>query len=138
MTSEKYCEMLEKWFPKAIEELGIPSTSHTTAYLIQDHERAINTLAAKAVMHDLKIKMPPFPKSSPDLNPIENLWIYIRKFMNATQPPRLEKRYQVVKRLARAVRHVNTVHCGTVENVCDSMRERCRDVIKNKGGYINY
>ena len=69
---------------------------------------------------------------------IENLWIYIRKFMNKTQPPYLEKRYQVVKRLARAVRHVNTVHCKTVENVCNSLRQRCRDVIKAKGGYINY
>ena len=50
MTSDKYVDLVNKWMPKALRQMGVPSTSKTRCILIQDKERAINTLDVKTAM----------------------------------------------------------------------------------------
>ena len=69
MTSDQYVNLVHKWMPKALRQMGVPSTSKTRCILIQDKERAINTLDVKTAMKKQKIKLElDFPTSSPDLN----------------------------------------------------------------------
>lgn len=81
-----------------------------------------------------KVNVLKWPGNSPDLNPIENLWAICKK--------RISKEDCTTK-----IAMINAVikiwfHDEEVKNICkkliESMPKRCEEVIKNKGGHINY
>jgi transposase len=76
-----------------------------------------------------------WPAQSPDLNPIENIWalVKLRLFRNYDAPPR------GIHELWDRIQEVwNSLTVEDCRKVIDSMPKRCRDVIKEKGYWINY
>ena len=75
----------------------------------------------------------PWPGSSPDLNPIENLWTHMKKKV-AERNPTSEAS------LKEAIRTVWTTEITPqyCQALVSSMPKRIKDVLANKGGYIKY
>ena len=75
-----------------------------------------------------------YPKCSQDLNPIETAWRELRARLYATQPEALETREEFIKRLRAGVAWVNANRAAYLQKLCTDMKERARDVQKQKAG----
>lgn len=74
-----------------------------------------------------------WPSSSPDLNPIENLWTFLKKKI-------IRKAPNNKKNLISAIERVWTeeIPIQLIENLIKSMSKRIKMVIKSKGAWIKY
>ncbi|EIW65992.1 hypothetical protein TREMEDRAFT_35730, partial [Tremella mesenterica DSM 1558] len=74
------------------------------------------------------------PPYSPDLNPIENCWAYLRK-----QIWKLPKRATNDKQLFEVAQKLwKEMPQEVLDNSIDSMMKRLKDVRRNNGGSTNY
>ena len=73
-----------------------------------------------------------WPGNSPDLNPIENLWSILQNKVDEQkkQPTTIDSLKQMLKK------GWSEIKPETLQNLSDSMPERMRAVLKNKGEYI--
>ena len=70
----------------------------------------------------------PWPENSPDLNPIENCWLLLKRKVAATNPTSLKELKKAI--VSVWVEEISFAHC---EKLCLSMRTRIANVIANKG-----
>ena len=100
------------------------------AFLIQDHERclwqdrnltALRVAGCKAVAN--------FPKTSPDLNVIENWWHVLRVRLEFTAPDDLESRGEFLTRLRRTVNWLNEHRAEHALSICTDQKARAKDVL---------
>ena len=80
-----------------------------------------------------KLEVLTWPSQSPDLNPIENIWRYIKKqIRKMPKPSSLAARYQSV------LDEWQKIPCRVLNNLVESMPRRVAMVIKNRGGHTKF
>ena len=72
-----------------------------------------------------------FPKSSPDLNHIENVWHRLRQKVEEKAPTGRETRAQFLARLRRAVSQL--IKSKALVDIWANQKERAADVLELKG-----
>ena len=107
--------------------------------LLMDHERCIRSKKATAELKKLGFEvLKMYPKGSPDLNPIENSWSFLkRKVYNLSVfPDKLCKRKAWIEKIHNAARWMHTAEAGdTLSKIgYQSLKQRCKDVIALGGG----
>ena len=75
----------------------------------------------------------PWPGSSPDLNPIENLWTKMKKKVAELKPTS-----EATLREAIKTAWTTTISPEYCRSLVDSMPDRIKAVLANKGGYTKY
>ena len=81
-----------------------------------------------------KLKCLEWPAQSPDLNPIENLWMILKRRISARDPPA-----KTVKELKAVVQEEwQKIPVDDVKNLVKSMPKRAKLVIKAKGFGTKY
>ena len=129
MNIKSFCSLVRSKFGKWRQQL----LRTRRCAIIQDHERCLWNAASIASLRKAGCDViQSFPKASPDLNPIENVWKQLREELERTSPPELEGRAAFVKRLSTTVRRLNAKHKHQMKALCN-MRKRCEDVLKLKG-----
>jgi len=88
----------------------------------------------KAFFKNQHIEVLSWPGNSPDLNPIENLWAILKKKLGKMDCCRKD---ELIKSVIQVWFHDEDIknHCSTL---VESMPKRVNELIKNKGGHINY
>ena len=82
--------------------------------------------------HGFKVLL--WPAQSPDLNPIEHLWDYLkRKLGEYERPPN-----GIIELWERVEREWNKIDAVVCQNLIESMPRRVAAVVKAKGGYTKY
>lgn len=79
-----------------------------------------------------KIASLPWPVNSPDLNPIENIWPLLKGKVKKYIIKDIEQFKEITNECWKEITR------ETINNTILSMDNRVREVIKNKGGPINY
>ena len=80
------------------------------------------------------IKLFPHPASSPDLNPIENLWHTLKQHVRSREHPPTS-----LSELKQAVREAwDSISIDEINALVKSMPERVQAVLKAKGGHTKY
>jgi hypothetical protein len=82
--------------------------------------------------HQQNIPVLPWPAQSPNLNPIENVWSHIKAQLD---------RFQIIfKAMLRIkVQEIwQQINPNYLETLVKSMPKRMSDIIKRRGGAINY
>lgn len=83
-------------------------------------------------MADQEYTIMKWPSQSPDLNPIEMLWIDVDKEIKRRKPKSKDQLFQVIQEAWDAIPE------SRCRKLVESMKRRCLEVIKNKGMTTSY
>ena len=123
-------------FKSVMEEVMIPYYHSLSGHNIfqQDGARYHTAHSVLSFLKDQGVEVMKWPPQSPDLNPIEAVWnmlnISIDKQMKDTHS------YQELERVVQE--EWKKLDVRKIPSCIDSMPSRCKNVIKNKGGYSGY
>ena len=131
MNGVRYRAMVEKhfatWRKKCLPRGG-------RVFIVKDYEkflRAPDTIAAETRAGCDQVAK--YPKSSPDMNAIEGWWRKLKLYLEEREPSGRETREAFVRRLRRAVDHLNS-HCRAQgRGLCRNQKERAVQCKKLKG-----
>ena len=123
-----YAKIIKNKFPGWLRQVKIKS-----AFLVQDHERALWTDVAREAMEEIGINLlENYPKCSQDLNPIETAWREVRARLDVTMPSAMESRDAFITRLRTAVAWINNNRGDYLMHICSAQKAWARDVIEAK------
>lgn len=100
----------------------------------QDGAPCHQTKAVKKWLEESHIKLlGPWPGNSPDLNPIENCWMLVKKKVSEMNPTSISSLKEAIKTVW--VKEISNEYC---EKLIYSMPDRIQSVLKNKGKHTKY
>jgi hypothetical protein len=115
-----------------------PNRAPAVVHLIQDHERCLWQEESLACTKSLGLPVVRrYPKSSPDLNPIEQVWSLLRTYLEERAPAYLETREAFLARLRGAVAHLNASKRDVLLRMCRDQKVRAEEVLENEGARID-
>lgn len=128
MNSTKYIEVLNEKLIPTIQEKQLSNPVH-----LDDSAPCHRTKQVKEWHRLNNINQVDWPGNSPDLNPIENIWGYMKSKI----------RRRVIKNktsLLENILHIwrEEIPISMIQKLSDSMPSRLDKVIKNKGGITKY
>ena len=98
----------------------------------QDNAPAHNSRSTHAFLADKGVNLLDWPGNSPDMNPIETVWDIIGKKIAKDMPTSSKQLWESVKK------HWYGLNKNTLQPLYNSMPNRIRAVIRNKGGATPY
>lgn len=131
MNAERYVRVLEDMVYPISHELGDPSTQWMFA---QDNAPPHTSIAAKEYCRAASIRCLPWPSCSPDMNPIENVWAWLKRVVR--------RKVQPGNCLDKLAAHITSAWESMPQEMVDRyisrMPERIGSLIKEKGGHTDY
>jgi hypothetical protein len=101
-------------------------------WFLQDNDPKHKSNLVKNWIHNKGVQCLDFPPYSPDLNPIENLWHNLKQRVESHNAQNIDDLQQ----------HIQTEWDATdaylLANLSNSMRDRCKAVVKAKGHLTDY
>ena len=98
----------------------------------QDNDPKHRSKICQNYLKNKAIKCLPWPSQSPDLNPIENLWVKLNADCKNRECKNEDELFQVLK---NAWENLDPKY---LKSLADSMPSRCRAVIKSRGWPTKY
>lgn len=128
MTALDYIEILrDELIPSVKKQIG-----EETPILLHDNDPKHTARITKEFLRTQNIKVLPWPSQSPDLNPIENLWEFVKCEVQKYQPRNIAE-------LKNTIIHVwHTVPIELCEKLALSFKKRVYECIKNNGNVLKY
>ncbi|KAJ4440914.1 hypothetical protein ANN_10762 [Periplaneta americana] len=130
MNSDKYIHLLETRIVSQLQK----SFPDGRGVFQQDLAPCHTSRKTTEFFNKKNIQVLPWPGNSPDINPIENLWSICKRRMQKMDCSTKEKMISALIGV--------WFHDEEMKNICgklvESMPNRLRAVIRNKGGHIDY
>jgi len=128
MNAEQYCDILDEGVVESFEKLEMLEGERMFQ---QDNDPKHTSKKETKWFKDNSIGVMVWPAQSPDINPIEHLWVDLKKTLNKYPNP-----VKGVHELwERVVEEWNKISPETCQNLIESMPRRIQAVIKAKGGH---
>jgi transposase len=131
MDAQQYCDILDEGVVESFEKLEIEEEERVFQ---QDNDPKHTSKKAKKWFEDNNIEVLAWPAQSPDLNPIEHLWVHLKSQLN-----KYERSPKGVFELwERLVVEWNNIPPEVCQKLIESIPRRLEKVIRANGGHINY
>ena len=135
--AEEWVEAVDKGLLLKALQTANPHKSRGPWKILCDNESFLRTPESRAAHRRCKVTLKKIPAHSPDLNPVEMYWAWIRKQMRAMDLADLVKKRPVVGKMAfkqRLLRLVKTPRAKEVAaKTMKTLRKTCVIVSKNGG-----
>ncbi len=126
-----YCEILEGELKDTIVSHGFRIDE---IVFQQDNDPKHRSAKAQKCLDDLGINQLDWPAQSPDLNPIEHLWSYVKRKLGSYDVPA----GGVIELWERFQHEWEAIPLQYVVTLIESMPRRIAAVLKAKGGHTKY
>ena len=108
--------------------------------ILCDNESFLTAATSRAAHAKLRVKLTHVPARSPDLNPVEMYWSWLRKKLRRMDLEDLNAKRQPIgkaelKRRVMAVVKTRTAKVAAI-NCFNKLRGKCREVVRRKGAAI--
>ena len=124
-----------RYIAQVLQPAVVPFFARGRAQVFQqDNARPHTALATQRYLQRNNIATMLWPAVSPDLNPMEQVWAYLKRKIN-TLPRRPATAHELRREI---VRQWNRVPAAFLQRLVASMRNRSRLVINNGGGHTRY
>ena len=131
MDAKQYCEILDEGVVESFEKLDMEEEER---YFQQDNDPKHTSKLATTWFSDNNIIVIHWPAQSPDLNPIEHLWYYIKRKLQKYKIPS-KGVHELWERVAKEWNEIPSEVC---QRLIESMPRRVAAVIKANGGHTKY
>ena len=128
MNSEKYLDVLETKLLPTFSKFQISNPIH-----LDDSAPSHRTKAIKNWHIENNIQQIDWPGNSPDLNPIENLWNFIKRKL---QKKTINSKRELIEEFIRIYR--NEIPSDLFNGLAMSMNKRLKEMLKNNGASTKY
>ena len=131
MDEVQYCEFLEDGMVESFEKLEVAEEERIFQ---QDNDPKHISRKATKWFEDNNIQGLSWPAQSPDLNPIEHLWVHLKKRLREypTPPKGVHELWE------RVAEKQDKITPETCQRLIENMPKRVQAVIKAKGGHTKY
>ena len=106
-------------------------------WVLVDNESFLRTDLVKAAYQKQKIKLWGIPPKSPDLNPVEKFWAWVRKQLRAQDFADLRARRKVPGKTAYAMRVKKLLRSARAKQVASNValgfKRVCKQLVKEQG-----
>ena len=126
ITARSYLDLLK-------DKLRDTMEIHDASHFVQDGASVHTAKIVKKWLNDNKIECVSWPPQSPDLNPIENMWIHMKRQLENYDTRSLPKLKEAILKL-----WCQDMNLDTFIKYADTMPDRLKEVIKRKGGATHY
>ena len=99
-----------------------------------DNDPKHTSKVAQKYIEESHINVLPWPPQSPDLNPIENLWAFLKKNVGQIKNKKMSNLTSIVREEWEKLGENKEL----LRNLVGSMPSRINEVIKAKGYHTNY
>lgn len=131
MDAKQYVEILKDGLLPSIQESGILKEQ---AIFQQDNDPKHTSQLAQNWLRDEGIRVLDWPSQSPDINPLEHLWMHLKR-----QLSRYEKAPKGVWELwERAAKVWEGIDAEVCQRLIESIPNRLAEVVKARGGNTKY
>jgi transposase len=131
MDGQLYKEILEDELLQTLEYYGLEVGD---IIFQQDNDPKHTSKKAKEFFEEHQMRVLKWPAQSPDLNPIEHLWVYIKRRLNEyPNPP--EGILELWERIQVEWEKIPVDYC---QKLISSMPRRIKAVLRAKGGHTKY
>jgi hypothetical protein len=137
INSERYCEHT---LPLVERHLAL----HPYLCFMQDNAPAHSSKYTKSWLNDHRILTITWPPNSPDLNPIEIVWNWMKQWIQETYGMEIdsfesEGKKMNSNRLKQMVKEAwNQITEADLDRLLHTMEQRCLDVITAQGGHTKW
>ena len=131
MDAVQYCEILEDGVVGSFEKLELEEEERIFQ---QDNDPKHTSKKATKWLEDNDIQVLSWPAQSPDLNPIEHLWVHLKKRLKVypTPPKGVQELWE------RVAEEWDQITPETCQRLIGIILRRFQAVIKAKGGHTKY
>ncbi len=121
-----YCDILKQSRIPSLRRLGC------RAVFQHDNDPKHTSKMTTALLKKLRVKVVDWPSMSPDLNPIEHLWVILKRKVE-------ERKVSSIHQLSDVVMEEwKRTLVATCESMVNSMPKRVKAVLENNGGHTKY
>jgi len=131
LDSGLYCNILNDEFLQTCAYFDLDSTK---VIFQQDNDPKHTSKKVKKWLSDHNINVLQWPSQSPDLNPIEHIWVLLKRKLNMYENPP-SGMLELWERVSNEWEAITKEDCL---NVIDSMPSRIQSVLQAKGSYTKY
>ncbi len=147
ITQKTYCEHIVSFpFFLSIREADLSEVPlihgwtilHPELRLMQDGAPGHRAKATTLELEKKGVRKIFWPPYSPDLNPIETVWDWMKDYIQE-QYPQYERGGMTYKMLRKVVREAwDSISVEQLNELIDSMHQRCQDVIDAEGKHTKW
>ena len=126
LNANMYCDILKQSMMPSLHKLSC------RAVLQRDNDPKHPSKKTTALLKKLRVKVMDWPSMSPDLNPIEHLWGFLKQEMEEPKVSSIHQLRDVV------MNEWKRIPVATCEALVNSMPMRVKVVLENNGGQTKY